>query len=238
METSEKSGRRSFLQKAGAALVAGTMISDLAFAQKSQKNKTLKVGLIGCGGRGNGAAAQALQADPDVILTAVGDIFLPQAEQSLKELKELYPDRVKVSPENIFIGFDAYKKVLATDVDVVLLTTPPAFRPEHFHEAVNAGKHVFAEKPVAIDAPGVRKVLAASKKAKEKNLAVVSGFCFRYDYGKRAFYDQIRQGKIGDVVSVSSTRNGGALWIKEKQPEWTDMEYKLKNWLYYTWLSG
>ncbi len=238
METSEKSGRRSFLQKAGAALVAGTMISDLAFAQKSQKNKTLKVGLIGCGGRGNGAAAQALQADPDVILTAVGDIFLPQAEQSLKELKELYPDRVKVSPENIFIGFDAYKKVLATDVDVVLLTTPPAFRPEHFHEAVNAGKHVFAEKPVAIDAPGVRKVLAASKKAKEKNLAVVSGFCFRYDYGKRAFYDQISQGKIGDVVSVSSTRNGGALWVKEKQPEWTDMEYKLKNWLYYTWLSG
>jgi len=213
---------------------------DLLLPKKSYAASadTLSIGLIGCGGRGSGAALQALQADPHTILTAVGDIFPEQIELSLKELSEAYPDRVKVSNEHKYLGFDAYQKVIASGVDVVLLATPPAFRPLHFEAAVDNNKHVFAEKPVAIDAPGVRKVLAAAKKAKEKNLSVVSGFCFRYDYPKRAFFDRVSRGQIGDIMSVSTTRNGGQLWTKDKKPEWTDMEYKLKNWLYYNWLSG
>lgn len=233
-----KSGRRTFLHSTGAALLVGS-ISKTALAHPSANAKDpLKVGLIGCGGRGTGAGMQALQADPGTLITALGDIFPEQIEQAIIELKAEYPDRVKVTKETSFIGFDAYKKVIDSGVDVVLLATPPAFRPEHFSAAIDAGKHVFAEKPVAIDAPGVRKILEAGRKAKEKNLSVVSGFCFRYDNAKRAFFDRLHRGQIGDVVSVSTTRNGGQLWLKDKQHHWTDMEYKLKNWLYYTWLSG
>ena len=236
------SGRRSFLHNTGIAVIGGAVGLNLvhsrkAFASTTNSN-TLKVGLVGCGGRGSGAAAQALQADPNTVLTAMGDVFPEQIDGSLKELRAMYPDRVKVGKDQQYIGFDAYKKVIESDVDVVLLATPPAFRPQHFAEAVNHGKHVFAEKPVAIDAPGVRMVLEAAKKAKEKNLCVVSGFCYRYDYAKRAFFERLKGGQIGDVISVSTTRNGGQLWNKPKKPEWTDMEYRLKNWLYYNWLSG
>jgi myo-inositol 2-dehydrogenase/D-chiro-inositol 1-dehydrogenase len=234
----KNSGRRSFIQKTSAALAASTFALDMVYPDKARAASvaaTLKVGLIGCGGRGTGAAMQALQADPGVIISALGDIFPEQMDQATKELAEVYPDRVKPTK---FLGFDAYKKVIESGVDVVLLATPPVFRPEHMMEAVNAGKHVFAEKPVAIDAPGVRKVLEAAKKAKEKNLSVVSGFCFRYDYAKRAFFDRVARGEIGDIISVSTTRNGGGLWNKPKLANWTDMEYRLKNWLYYTWLSG
>jgi myo-inositol 2-dehydrogenase/D-chiro-inositol 1-dehydrogenase len=240
MEIKGKSDRRSFLQKTGVVLLAGTLAMDLANPKRAyaSKNGTLKVGLIGCGGRGTGAAAQALLADADTIITAMGDVFPEQIEQSYNALLAEHPDRIKVNAQSRYTGFDAYKKVIASGVDIVLLATPPVFRPEHFMEAVNAGKHVFCEKPVAIDAPGVRKVLAAARKAKEKNLAVVSGFCFRYDLPKRAFYEKISAGQIGEVVTVSTTRNGGELWYKSRQPEWTDMEYKLKNWLYYSWLSG
>jgi predicted dehydrogenase len=240
MNIKGNSGRRSFLKKTSVALLAGTIALDLANPKRAfaSKNNTLKVGLIGCGGRGTGAALQALKADNDVVITAMGDIFPEQIEQAYQALIAVYPDKVKVNKENRFLGFDAYKKVIDSGVDVVLLATPPVFRPEHFTEAVKAGKHVFCEKPVAIDAPGVRKIIDAAKMAKEKNLSVVSGFCFRYDYSNRTFYEKIARGQIGDIISVSTTRNGGQLWYKPRQPQWTDIEYKLKNWLYYTWLSG
>ena len=159
----------------------------------------MKVGLIGCGGRGAGAAGQALAADPDVILTAMGDVFSDRLDESYEALMELYPAKVKVNKENKFVGFDAYQKVINSGVDVVLLTTPPAFRPDHLTAAINAGKHAFCEKPVAVDAPGVRKVLAAAKKAKEKKLSVVSGFCFRYDNPKRELFKRIHNGDIGEI---------------------------------------
>lgn len=230
-------GRRSFIQKTGAALLAGSFALDLANPKRSYASvsNSLKVGLIGCGGRGTGAAMEALQGDPGTVITAMGDIFPAQMDQAIKELSEVYPERVKATK---FTGFDAYKKVIESGVDVVLLATPPVFRPTHFAEAINAGKHVFAEKPVAIDAPGVRMVMEAAKKAKEKNLSVVSGFCFRYDFAKRAFFERVLRGDLGNIVSVSTTRNGGQLWTKPKIAEWTDMEYRLKNWLYYSWLSG
>ena len=232
------SNRRSFLQTS-AALLAGSLVADIGYANTIKlKNDPLKVGLVGCGGRGTGAAMQALQADPGTVITALGDVFSGQIDQALHELSVEHPDRVKVDKTNRFVGFDAYKKVIASGVDVVLLATPPAFRPQHFADAVAAGKHTFCEKPVAIDEPGVRMVLEATKKAKEKNLAVVSGFCYRYEFAKRAFYDKIAGGDIGKIVSVSTTRNGGPLGSKVKEAGWTDMEYRLKNWLYYTWLSG
>jgi myo-inositol 2-dehydrogenase / D-chiro-inositol 1-dehydrogenase len=235
----EKIDRRKFLQSSGAAMIGTTLVNvGLPSNSFASSASALKVGLIGCGGRGTGAAAQALQADANVSLTAMGDVFADRLEESYKALMEEVPQKVKVEKSAKFIGFDAYQKVIDSGVDVVLLATPPGFRPHHLMAAINAGKHVFCEKPVAVDAPGVRKVLEAAKKAKEKKLSLVSGFTFRYDYSKRALFDKIRQGAIGDVVSVSSTRNGGDLWYFPRQSSWTDMEYQMRNWYYQNWLSG
>ena len=168
----------------------------------------------------------------------MGDVFADRLEESYKALTEEVPTKLKVEKATKFIGFDAYQKVIDSGVDVVLLATPPGFRPQHLMAAINAGKHVFCEKPVAVDAAGVRKVLEAAKKAKDKKLSLVSGFTFRYDYSKRALFDKIRQGAIGEIVSVSSTRNGGDLWYFPRQASWTDMEYQMRNWYYQNWLSG
>lgn len=237
-ESSFNPNRRKFIQ------YTGVMIGGMAFQMGAVNNgfasgsNTLKIGLIGCGGRGAGAASQALSADPDTVLTAMGDVFVDRLDESYNALLEMYPNRVKVNKTNKFLGFDAYQKVIDSGVDVVLLTTPPAFRPDHLAAAVEAGKHAFCEKPVAVDAPGVRRVLAAAKKAREKNLSVVSGFCFRYDNPKRELFKKVLSGEIGDIKTISTMRNGEQLWSKPRQPGWTDMEYKLRNWLYYSWLSG
>ena len=244
--TTCRTNRRAFLKSTGAAVVGSTMAFNMgfpgtAFAQRAYgaaKTNTLKVGLIGCGGRGTGAAAQALAADPDAILTAMGDVFPDRLEESYDALVKVDPKKVKVDKANKFVGFDAYKKVIESGVDVVLLATPPFFRPDHLIAAIDAGKHVFCEKPVAIDAPGVRKVLAAAKKAGDKKLSLVSGFTFRYDLPKRAFFEKVLNGEIGEIKTVSSTRNGGDLWYKPRQAQWTDMEYQMRNWYYQNWLSG
>ena len=186
----ERIGRRGFLKSSGAAVIGSTLA--IAYPRVVLlAASVLKVGLIGCGGRGTGAAAQALQADPNVLLTAMGDVFEDRLEESYKALLEEVPTKLKVEKATKFIGFDAYQKVIDSGVDVVLLATPPGFRPQHLMAAIDAGKHVFCEKPVAVDAPGVRKVLEAAKKAKEKKLSLVSGFTFRYDYSKRALFDKI-----------------------------------------------
>lgn len=234
-------GRRSFLKKTGILLAGSTVAYQTGISAPlftSSKQPTLKVGLIGCGGRGTGAALQALKADPDVILTAMGDVFEDRLEEAYAALIEGGAEKVKVNKENKFIGFDAYLKVIESGVDVVLLATPPAFRPLHLTAAVDAGKHIFCEKPVAVDAPGVRKVLLAAKKAKEKNLSLVSGFCFRYDSANRAAFGKVLDGAIGDIRTVSTFRNGGELWYKPRQPGWTQMTYQMRNWYYHNWLSG
>jgi myo-inositol 2-dehydrogenase / D-chiro-inositol 1-dehydrogenase len=234
----ERIDRRRFLKSSGAAVIGSTFVNVALPKSSFAGASVLKVGLIGCGGRGTGAAAQALQADSNVFLTAMGDVFEDRLEESYKALMEEVPTKLKVEKAKKFIGFDAYQKVIDSGVDVVLLATPPGFRPQHLMAAIDAGKHVFCEKPVAVDAPGVRKVLEAAKKAKEKKLSLVSGFTFRYDYSKRALFDKIRQGAIGEIVSVSSTRNGGDLWYFPRQASWTDMEYQMRNWYYQNWLSG
>ncbi|CAN5493539.1 Gfo/Idh/MocA family oxidoreductase [soil metagenome] len=235
-----KTDRRTFLKSTGAAVIGGATALNLGFSMPTfgRSNNILKVGLIGCGGRGTGAANEALTADPEVVLTAMADVFPDHLDQSYQNLLKIHPEKVKVNKENRFVGFDAYKKVIESDVDVVILTTPPGFRPEHLVAAVDAGKHIFCEKPMAVDAPGVRKVLEAAKKAKEKNLSLVSGFTFRYDFAKRALFEKVLNGEIGEIKTISAVRNLGDLWYKPRQAEWTDMEYKLRNWYYYNWLSG
>src|SRR4028118_647071 len=193
--------RRSFLKKSGIALIGSTLAyrAGVSAVLPRTKKATLKVGLIGCGGRGTGAAVQALEADPDVVLTAMGDVFEDRLNEAYQELIKVANDKVKVNNQNKFVGFDAYLKVIESGVDVVLLATPPAFRPDHLIAAINAGKHVFCEKPVAVDAPGVRKVLMAAKKAREKKLSIVSGFCLRYDASNRAIFGKILKGDVGEI---------------------------------------
>jgi len=240
LDNYDKNDRRTFLKSTGTALLASSVLP-MTFSISSgmaAQRAPLKVGLIGCGGRGTGAAAQALKADKDAVLTCMADIFSDYLEESYQSLMKVNPNQVKVADSHKFVGFDAFQKVLESDVDVVILTTPPAFRPSHFEAAINAGKHVFCEKPVAVDAPGVRSILESAKKAKEKGLSVVSGFTFRYDFPKRALFERITRGDIGEVTSVFTARNGGGLWFKPRQPEWTEMEYQMRNWYYYDWLSG
>ncbi|HCO83304.1 MAG TPA: oxidoreductase, partial [Arenibacter sp.] len=232
----EGSDRRSFIKKAGAATLFSAATLNSGFANPFlTQNKVLKVGLIGCGGRGTGAAAQALSADPDTVLHAMADIFEDRLTSSLELLKKEHGQRADVKQEMQFVGFDAYQKLIDSGVDVVLLAEPPGFRPKHLSAAIDAGKHVFYEKPVAVDAPGIRKVLGAAKRAKEKNLSIVSGLCFRYDLPKQALFGKVLGGDIGEIKSISSVRNGGELWHKERQSDWNDMQYKMRNWYYYNW---
>jgi predicted dehydrogenase len=241
MKSSEfKRTRRKFLKTtgsvaAGSALAMNFIPGKSAFAMN---NDTLKVGVIGCGGRGTGAANQALKADNNVVLTAMGDAFEDRISKSLANLKKERGDQVQVDASHQFVGFDAYKKVLATDIDVVLLTTPPAFRPAMLEAAVAAGKHVFCEKPMAVDAQGVRRIIAAAQLAKEKKLSLVSGFCWRYHTPKREVFQRIHDGAIGEIQAVYTTYNTGALWSVPWKDEWTMMTKQMRNWLYYSWLSG
>lgn len=235
--------RRTFLKLSGMAITAAAVPFNIIQAGSSGRKynvDTLKVGLIGCGGRGSGAASQALSADPNVVLHAMGDAFRDQLDKSLKNLKELHGEKANVSPEHQYVGFDAYKKVIDSGVDVVILTTPPGFRPLHFEAAVDAGKHIFCEKPAAVDGPGIRRILEAAKKAKEKNICVQSGFCWRFHEPKRATFKRIIDGSIGEVSAVYNTYNTGATyrsWNPET-PQLESAEWQLRNWPFFNWLSG
>ncbi|MCU0449520.1 MAG: Gfo/Idh/MocA family oxidoreductase [Bernardetiaceae bacterium] len=231
--------RRDFIKSAGTLATGVALAGPLGLNAEAQgRADTLKIGLVGCGGRGTGAASQALKADPNVVLTAMADIFPDHLAESLKNLSKMHPDKVKVDKAQQFVGMDAYQKLIESGVDVVLLATPPAFRPAHFEAAVKAGKHIFTEKPMAVDAPGVRRVLAASREAKKKNLAVVSGFCWRYDLPKRALFGKVLAGEIGQVLSIYNTYNTGPAWTKPRQSQWTEAEFQLRNWPHFNWLSG
>jgi predicted dehydrogenase len=226
--------RRDFL-KAGVAAAASATVLPAVHAQGTD---VIKVGLIGCGGRGTGAATQAAHAGPGIKIVALADMFKDQLERSRRGLQKELGEKFDVKDDHCFVGFDAYKQLIDSGVDVVLLATPPHFRPAHIAYAVEKGKHIFAEKPVAVDAPGVRKVLAACEQARQKNLSVVSGLCWRYDIPKRETMKQIHGGAVGDIVALHCSYNTGLLWSKARQPEWSDMEWQLRNWLYFTWLSG
>jgi predicted dehydrogenase len=229
--------RREFLNATGTAAVAAPFALN-SLNTHAQEGSTLRVGLVGCGGRGTGAAAQALNADKNVKLVAMADAFEDRLEGSLKTLQtQDVKEKLEVPEENRFVGFDAYKKVIER-VDVVLLATPPHFRPMHIKAAVDAGKHIFAEKPVAVDAQGVRAVLASCEEAKKKKLAVVSGLCLRHSESYIEMIKRIHNGEIGDIRAMQINDFRGPIWVKPRQPGWTDMQYHMKNWYYFTWLSG
>lgn len=233
--------RREFV-KASAAVAAGAVafpaIARSAYAAGSD---TLRVGLIGCGGRGTGAAMQALRADPGCVLHAMGDVFPDRLDSSLAGLADAFkdsPDKIDVPTERRFIGMDAYRQVIDSGVDVVLLTSYPQFRPAHFEYAAESGKHIFCEKPMGVDAPGVRRVRAAAEKAKARGLCVMSGFCWRAGDAERAAFGKLHEGVIGDVVTVHTTYHTSTLSKHPRQSGWSDLEFQLRNWWHFAWLSG
>ena len=237
--------RREFLKTSGAAAVGGLVVAGLAQtgrALAAAGGDTLRVGLIGCGGRGSGAANQALTADKNAVLTAMGDVFAAPLKNSLETLRRATPDRVKVNPDHCFVGLDAYQKVIDSGVDVVLLCAPPGFRPAHLEAAIAAGKHVFCEKPVATDAPGIRSVLASVEAAKRKKLALVSGFCWRYDLPRREFFKRVHDGAIGQVRAIYGTYYTGPVKpmppASERPAGMGDLEWQLHNWYNFTWICG
>jgi predicted dehydrogenase len=229
--------RRDFLKTAGAAALAFP-----ALIRAEQATNAIKVGLVGCGGRGTGAAAQAMKADDFAELTAVADISQERVDTCLDQLQKTSGQKVKVETKNIFLGLDAYQKVIDSGVDVVILATPPGFRPAHLRACIEAGKHVFCEKPIAVDAFGVRDVLATAKLAKEKNLNLVSGFCWRYSNYIVATFDQIKAGAIGDIVAYYATYYTSP--VKPMPPAsarpagMSDVQWQIANWYNFQWLCA
>jgi myo-inositol 2-dehydrogenase / D-chiro-inositol 1-dehydrogenase len=236
------SDRRSFL-KTGTALAAGAAVAgQLSIAQGAHAfgSDEIKIGLIGCGGRGTGAAGQALNTSGGgVKLVAVADAFENNANQVVESLKKSHAGKVDVKDDKKFSGLLAYKQMIeSSDCDLVILATPPGFRPLHFETAINAGKHVFMEKPVASDAPGVRRVLAANEIAKQKGLAVQVGLQRRHQTHYQEMVKRIHDGIIGDVVYARAYWNGAGVWTRPRKPNQTELNYQCNNWYYFNWLSG
>ena len=235
-----KNTRRTFCKQTAAA-TTGILASTLPLDAMSNvyDNKKLKLALIGCGGRGSGAAVQALTADDKVELYAMADAFRDRIDSSLNGIKEHFDGskNIDVKEKNMFTGFDAYKKAIDL-CDVVILTTPPGFRPLHFEYAINNDKHVFMEKPLATDAPGIRKVLEVAKIAKEKKLNVVVGLQRHYQDKYITLYNKVVNGDIGKIVSGQVYWNDGGVWVKKRKPSQSELEYQMRNWYYFTWLCG
>ena len=237
--------RRYFLRTGSASLAAPVIITSattLRAQQKADSNETLRIGLIGCGGRGTGAASQALQADYNARLVAVADVSEKQMDVSIAALSVKTPDRVTVSPGHRFVGLDAYQKLLASGVDVVILATPPGYRPLHLTAAIEAGKHVFCEKPMAVDAVGYHIAQAALTKAKEKKLNVTAGFCWRYNTSRRESFKRLKDGQFGDLMSYFGTYYGNPVKpmaaAAARTPEQSDVQWQVANWNNFSWLSG
>ncbi len=240
--------RRRFVQAGAVAAIGGIGLDALPLRAVPASSKApIRIGLIGCGGRGTGAAVQALSTDQDVQLVAMADAFADRLEDSYRNLINTAEDswsggvdltpRIDVPAERRFSGFDGYMQVLPL-VDVVILATPPGFRPIHFKAAIEANKHVFMEKPVATDGPGVRSVLESAAMARDRNLNVVVGLQRRYQTIYREWVDRIHAGMIGDVILGRVYWNDAGVWVRERQPGQTEMEYQMRNWYYFTWLCG
>jgi len=230
--------RRDFV-KTGAVVSAAAMLSRSGgvFAAGSDK---IRIGLIGCGDRGTGAAMDCIRAADGVELVAMADLFKDKLDNSLKHLKEEFSDQVKVTRESSFVGFDAYRKLLACDVDMVVLGGPPGFRPRHLKAAIEAGKHVFMEKPAGVDPAGVRSVIKSSELARKKGLGIVAGTQRRHQAHYIEIMKRIHNGDIGPVLAAQCYWNGDMVdWhYEERKPGWSDMEWQVRCWPFFTWLSG
>jgi predicted dehydrogenase len=232
--------RRDFV-KNSALIAGGVLLSQLPVQASAYVagDEVLKVAVIGCGGRGTGAADQALSTKGKVKLVAMADAFKDRLDESFTNLKQKYPgkDKMDVPEDHKFTGFDGYKNAISL-ADVIILATPPGFRPLHFEEAVKAGKHVFMEKPVATDVPGIRKVLEMAELAKQKNLNVVVGLQRHYQTMYQEMVKRIHDGAIGEVVASQVYWNNPGVWVNHRTPDQTEMEYQMRNWYYFNWLCG
>jgi predicted dehydrogenase len=231
-----KTNRRDFLKTS--AVAAGALAAELAFSSgvHAAGNDVIKVGLVGCGGRGSGAASDCLDADPNLKLVAVGDAFPDRAKGFAAKIKKDYGDKVDIG-DRVFVGLKAYQQVIA-ESDLVILATPPGFRPIHIAAVIAAKKHLFTEKPVAVDGPGIRTVLEAYKAANDAKLCVVAGTQRRHQQGYLEAMKRIWEGDIGEIRAARCYWNQEHLWHKVREPKWSDLEWQVKNWLYFTWLSG
>jgi len=231
--------RRDFLKTTTAAAIGTAVLPDSsAFAGYVAGSDAIRIGVIGCGGRGTGAVQDALGSSQGVTLVAMGDLFPDRLASSRKSLTEKYGKAIEVTDDRAFTGFDAYKKVLASDANYIILATPPGFRPIHLAAAVESGKNIFTEKPVAVDGPGIRSVLETYEKARAKGLGIAAGTQRRHQTGYLETMKRIHDGSIGNILSARCYWNQGALWKRDRQPQWSDAEWQLRNWLYFTWLSG
>ncbi|MBN2508227.1 MAG: Gfo/Idh/MocA family oxidoreductase [Verrucomicrobia bacterium] len=226
--------------KASALLAGAATLGEVPLARgaHARGDGTIRVGLIGCGGRGTQAAINAMNAGPDVRLVAMADLFPDWLEASRQRLRAAKPEQVRVDDDHCFSGFDAYRQLLGSRVDVVLITPASHFIPAIFEAAVAAGKHVFCEKPHGIDVPGLKVSMAACEAAKAKGLSVVSGLCWRYDPGVRETMKRVRDGAIGEMVAVQENYVGRPYIVRERQPGWSELEYQMRNWYHFNWLSG
>ena len=237
---SDAVSRRTFIQTTAAATAAFALHGGVRVAGSD----VIRVGVIGCGGRGTGAARDCLRGSEGVEVVALGDLAPDRLARCRGELAKYaaadpaFAEKLKVTEERCFTGFDAFHKVLASGIDLAILASPPAFRPVHLAAALAAGKHVFAEKPVAVDSAGIRSVLDSYRVAKEKGLAVGAGTQRRHQVEYLQALERIHGGAIGTVMSGQVYWNQGGLWNRERLPEWTDVEWQIRNWLYFTWLSG
>ncbi|MDP4129763.1 MAG: Gfo/Idh/MocA family oxidoreductase [Bacteroidota bacterium] len=236
-----KQSRRNFV-KTSSLLTGGILAAPFISSANyfSGADDVIKIALIGCGGRGTGATVQALSTKQNVRLVAMADAFknrLDDSHNNILEAMEGKKDRVQVKEENKFTGFDAYKKAIAL-ADVVILATPPGFRPIHFEEAVNQNKQIFMEKPVATDPAGIQRVLKAAEIARAKKLNVVVGLQRRYQNSYRELIKRVHDGAIGDIVSAQAWWDNDGVWVHPRQPGWTEMEYQMRNWYYFVWLCG
>jgi myo-inositol 2-dehydrogenase / D-chiro-inositol 1-dehydrogenase len=235
--------RRDFLKTAttaalGSAIVPGTGTGIFGGRQRAAGSDAIRIGLVGCGGRGTGAVDDAISSSAGVTLVAMGDMFPDRLTSSRTQLSEKFGKAIDVTPDRSFTGLDAYQKVIASDVNYIILATPPGFRPIHIAAAVAANKNIFTEKPVAVDGPGIRAVLEVYEAARAKGLGIATGTQRRHQTGYVETMKRLHDGAIGDIVSARCYWNQGFLWKKDRQAEWTDVEWQLRNWLYFTWLSG
>ncbi|MFM8273231.1 MAG: Gfo/Idh/MocA family protein [Gemmata sp.] len=245
------SNRRDFL-KTGAAVGGVAFANGLAGAYAGGAGDVIKVGLIGCGGRGRGAVKDILNAEekingaaPKVEIVAVGDVFKDKAESAVKAFTNekskdygRFTKQIKVTPDTTFSGLDAYEKVLKSDANLVILATPPGFRPTHLEAAIKAGKNIFCEKPVAVDAAGARKVYELIDESKKKNIAIVAGTQRRHQKGYVELMKRVQDGVIGEIRAARCSWNGQGIWFHDRAPNATDVEYQLNNWYHFLWVCG
>jgi predicted dehydrogenase len=237
-QPSQSTSRRDFL-KASAIVAGAAAVPSLAVGRTAHAagGGTIKIGLVGCGGRGSGAAVNAMNAGKDVKLVAMADIFEEYVKGARDRIKAIKPEQTAVDDEHCFVGFDAYKKVIEC-ADVVLIAPSSHFQPIVLKAAIDAGKHVFCEKPHGLDAPGVKASMAAAEDAKKKGLSLVSGLCWRYDVGARETMKRVQDGAIGDIIAIQENYLSSPYVMRPRKQGWSEMEYQYRNWYHFNWLSG